>query len=341
MSLGVAIVGSGIFAREEHLPAVQAAKDFTLKAIYSRSLKSAQNLIGENSSVDLYSEDSGSGKTYDDLLAREDIQAVIIALPIPIQPEFVRKALSAGKHVLSEKPISKDIAAAQELINWYESTIDTSKVFWGVAENYRYMKQYVYAAEQIRKLGPVRNFRVNMHTKIQPDSKYYLTEWRKAPSHQGGFLLDGGVHFIAGLRLFLGPTDPITTLSAQTRLLQEHLAPVDTVDAVLKTKSGATGVFSVSFGSDFKDTAYEIACDGGVVTLTFDGVTVNGVKQDVEYDGRGVKDEVADFAASVAKGGPLDRRQTVNEALADLEILEKFLKSGEKDGEKISLTLQD
>lgn len=160
-------------------------------------MKSAQNLAGENSSVDLYSEDSGSGKTYDDLLARDDIQAVIIAyvnilsfffhyhtgelegltiycsLPIPIQPEFVRKALSAGKHVLSEKPISQDIAAAQELIKWYESNIDTSKVFWGVAENYRYMRQYVYAAEQIRKLGRVKNFRVNMHTKVQPDSKYY------------------------------------------------------------------------------------------------------------------------------------------------------------------------
>jgi len=51
-------------------------------------LKSAQNLIGENSGVDLYSEDSGSGKTYDDLLAREDIQAVIIAYADSISSSF-------------------------------------------------------------------------------------------------------------------------------------------------------------------------------------------------------------------------------------------------------------
>lgn len=60
-------------------PAVQAAKDFTLKAVYSRSLSSAQNLASKTSGVDLYSEDAGPGKGYADLLARDDISAVIIA----------------------------------------------------------------------------------------------------------------------------------------------------------------------------------------------------------------------------------------------------------------------
>jgi predicted dehydrogenase len=50
-----------------------------LKAIYSRSLKSAQTLNGDLKGVDLYSEDSGDDKTYEALLKREDIDAVIIA----------------------------------------------------------------------------------------------------------------------------------------------------------------------------------------------------------------------------------------------------------------------
>ncbi len=85
---------SGIFAREEHLvcstlrsrcsgliqkPAVKASDHLTLKAIYSRSLKSAQSVSNDTSSIDLYSDDSASGKGYADLLARPDIQAVIIA----------------------------------------------------------------------------------------------------------------------------------------------------------------------------------------------------------------------------------------------------------------------
>ena len=59
-------------------PAVQASTDLTLKAIWSRSLKSAQTL-GADADVDIYSEDSGSGKGFNDLLKRDDIQAVIIA----------------------------------------------------------------------------------------------------------------------------------------------------------------------------------------------------------------------------------------------------------------------
>lgn len=54
-------------------------KDLSLKAIYSRSLKSAQGLAEGTSNVDLYSEDSEAGKGYDALLARQDVAAVVIA----------------------------------------------------------------------------------------------------------------------------------------------------------------------------------------------------------------------------------------------------------------------
>jgi len=60
-------------------PAVEASKNLTLKATYSRSLSSAKSLATDHSKIDLYSDDSGSGKSYTDLLARSDIQAVIIA----------------------------------------------------------------------------------------------------------------------------------------------------------------------------------------------------------------------------------------------------------------------
>ena len=51
----------------------------TLKALYSRSLKSAKALGERVPDVDLYSDDAGSGKNYADLLAGEDIKAVVIA----------------------------------------------------------------------------------------------------------------------------------------------------------------------------------------------------------------------------------------------------------------------
>jgi predicted dehydrogenase len=97
------------------------------------------------------------------------------SLPILVQPEFIKKALLAGKHVLSEKPIAKDVATAQELLKWCKSNIDTRKVFWAVAENFRYMKKFLFAAEQVQKLGKVQNFRVNVHSLMDKGNKYFRT----------------------------------------------------------------------------------------------------------------------------------------------------------------------
>ncbi|KAE8311170.1 hypothetical protein BDV41DRAFT_566019 [Aspergillus transmontanensis] len=275
MPIGVAIIGSGTFNHSGRFPGVQASDAFDLKAIYSRSLTSAQTLATGVTGIDLYSEDAGPGKTYDDLLSRPDITAVIIALPILAQPEFIRKALTAGKHVLSEKPIAKDLSAAQDLINLHNSRIVSSKTVWAVAENWRYMSKFVRAAEEVRRLGGVKNFRVVMRSMIKPGSKYHKTEWRRKPEYQGGFVLDGGVHVVAALRLILGQSDGLAMVAAHSSLRQEHLAPVDTVDALVKTRSGATGVLSVSYGSEINDSLFEFTCAGGVVTLDFDRLTLS------------------------------------------------------------------
>ncbi|KAJ5398068.1 Oxidoreductase family NAD-binding Rossmann fold protein [Penicillium cosmopolitanum] len=334
MSVGVAIIGSGLFAKEQHLPAVQAAPGFALKAIYSRSLNSAQSLADGTANVDLYSEDSGAGKSFEDILARSDIGAVIIAQISSREPYSLESTF------YPEKPIAKDVATAKELLQWYQANIDASKVFWAVGENFRYMSKYIYAAEQVQKLGHVRNFRVDVQNFVKPDNKYFLTPWRKVPEYQGGFLLDGGVHMIAGLRLILGSTEQIKTVSAQSYLQQSHLPPVDTVDAVVKTGSGATGVISLSWGSPFSRHAFEFACEKGSVALNFDDVAVNDVNYSVPFEGRGVSAEVAEFATSIINGKPVEKRQSPEEALADLEVLEQMLQSGEKQGEPVQLHLQ-
>lgn len=169
---------------------------------------------------------------------------------------------------------------------------------------------------------------------------FKVTPWRKVPEYQGGFLLDGGVHMIAGLRLILGSTEQITTVSAQSCLQQSYLPPVDTVDTVVQTGSGATGVISISFGSPFSSHSFEFACEKGTVTLDSDDVTVNGVTHSIPFDGKGVAPEVAEFAKAIVTGRPVEKRQCPEEALADLEVLEQMLQSGEKQGERVQLGLQ-
>jgi predicted dehydrogenase len=95
--------------------------------------------------------------------------------------------LSAGKHVLSEKPVAKDLATAHELIDWYHKNIDTKKTIWAVAENFRYLGRFQYGAEQVKELGDILGFRLRMHAMVKPGAKYYETEWRKTPEYQVSF----------------------------------------------------------------------------------------------------------------------------------------------------------
>ncbi|KAF4441255.1 glucose-fructose oxidoreductase, partial [Fusarium albosuccineum] len=74
--VGIALIGGGLFAKQQHMPAINKCDNLTLKAIYSRSLKSARETAALNTrpeaTPDLYSADAGAGKGYDDLLARDD-----------------------------------------------------------------------------------------------------------------------------------------------------------------------------------------------------------------------------------------------------------------------------
>jgi predicted dehydrogenase len=174
------------------------------------------------------------------------------------------------------------------------------------------------------------------------------TPWRKKPEYQGGFLLDGGVHFIAGTRLLLGQEAKPAALTAYTTLLREHLPPVDTVDSIWRTKSGVAGTFSVSFGSTLSSSEYTVACEKGSVSIKRRSKVVvrlgeesEGNISETEFpdEGNGVQQEVAAWAESIADGTP-NPKQSPEQALADLEILEKMLKSGEAGGKVENLQYQ-
>lgn len=143
----------------------------------------------------------------------------------------------------------------------------------------------------------------------------------------------------------MGESAKPTTLTAYTHLLREHLPPVDTVDSVWQTKSGITGTFSCSFGTTLSGSEYTVACEKGSVTVLLrDKVIVrqgeegdkNFTEKEFKEEGSGVKQEVKAWAQSLVDGKPLPE-QSPEEALIDLEILEKMLRSGEQKGQAQTL----
>lgn len=98
---------------------------------------------------------------------------MILALPITKQPEYIEAALTAGKHVLSEKPVAGDIQRAQQLIQYYKNDKVKGNATWGVAENFRFLDSFAYARQEIEKLGRILGFQVKKFGSVKVDDKYY------------------------------------------------------------------------------------------------------------------------------------------------------------------------
>jgi predicted dehydrogenase len=245
--------------------------------------------------------------------------------------------------VLAEKPIAKDVATAKDLIQWTQNPSNTQARF-SIAENFRFLESFAYAASQVSSLGRILTFRARVCSYVAPGGKYFETAWRKTPEYQGGFLLDGGVHFIAGTRLLLqGGGEAPAKLSAFTAQLQPHLPPVDTLHATVQLGSGASGTVTISFGTTDKGSEYVVAAEKGTVHVSRGKVVVSrageedAVKEFAD-EGSGVKQEVRAWAEGLEKG-EADAAQSPEEALKDLQVLEAALRSGEQGGQVVELEL--
>lgn len=144
--------------------------------------------------------------------------------------------------------------------------------------------------------------------------------------------------------MFLGDDVPETVVGYSS-LAREYLAPVDTLSAVIKTKSGAVGSFNASWGTTMKATEYTVACENGSVTIEGDKGWIlhkDGRKEEKDFPftrGSGVMEEVSAWGTALAegKGNPL---LTPEITLGDLELLEYMLRSADEHGSTKMLTLQ-
>ncbi|KAF9076906.1 hypothetical protein BDP27DRAFT_1312801 [Rhodocollybia butyracea] len=334
-----AILGAGLFVKQAYLPALTALGSAVppLKAVYSRSEKSSSELALEAAklldlSPDIYYDiGDDPSKNLDVLLGRSDISAVIIALPITLQPDIVLKCLKAGKHVLSEKPMAPDVARGLKLIRDAEPLCKQGGLIWRVAENFEAEPGYRAAGEIVRsgKIG-----------------KWYNTPWRTVPDVS---TLDGGVHTVAALRTIL--PEPFTELSGFASLNKDYLIPHDTIHSVVRAGHHYHGIVEMTFASPTKSTPKG---DNIVITGTDGWLACNKVRDSLElvikvrvkeegkpeeeqeyqekeqtlsYPSRnGVEDELLDFFNKIQGREALDIGRPRN-ALKDVAFIQAALTS--------------
>ncbi|MEH2044866.1 Gfo/Idh/MocA family protein [Nostoc sp.] len=109
--LRVGIVGVNperSWAKDSHVPALQKLPDLKLTAVATRSEKSARAAA----------EAFGIGSWYDNAFAlvhSDDVDIVSVCVKVPEHRDIVLAAIAAGKHVLCEWPLGRNVEEATEL----------------------------------------------------------------------------------------------------------------------------------------------------------------------------------------------------------------------------------
>ena len=196
----VGAIGTGLAMERLHWPALSQLRErFEVVAFAERDDATAAHFT-QYSGVPL----GERVADVDALLRREDVEAVVILLPIPLLYETARAALQAGKHVLCEKPAGKDLAQGQEFLQ-IEAAHSRQTLL--MAENFFYRDDLRLARSLLDQaaIGRVHAMAWRQAGQYVPrEGTFSSTPWRWRPQYRGGPHLDGGVHMIAELRLLLG-----------------------------------------------------------------------------------------------------------------------------------------
>ena len=105
--LRVGMIGAGAISRA-HLPAIAAREDAELICVADVDVGKAQERA----------EQFGASRwvaDYRELVAMDDIEAVIIGVPARFHAEIAIKAAEAGRHVLCEKPMARTLTECDEM----------------------------------------------------------------------------------------------------------------------------------------------------------------------------------------------------------------------------------
>jgi predicted dehydrogenase len=228
-SLGIGIIGAGGASRGIHISGFRLCPNVEIVAVCDTDLKAA--------------EDTGVASVtgdYRELLAREDVHAVVNATPNYLHHEIALQALAHRKHILCEKPLSLDTERAAEMLQAAEAAgvVHMTAFTYGYTPALRYMQHLVSSGE----LGVIRTVRAAYLMALSG----HLLGWRSTKGQAGsGVLADIGSHLINMVESVAGH---IAALSATDRRFRNDPTSdvEDWISFLSDFSNGACGTFEIS-----------------------------------------------------------------------------------------------
>jgi len=209
--LGVGVVGCGLIGKRRAREAAASAHSRLVAASDARP-ESASETVAEFG--------GRAVADWHDIVAAPDVDVVIVATPNGFLAEVALAALAAGKHVLLEKPMGRNVAEARAIADAAHAARRLVKVGF----NHRYHPAIARAHERfaLGDIGPLINLRVRYGHGGRPG---YEKEWRgNFELAGGGELTDQGVHALDLVHWFAGLP---THLFAMTQTAVWPIAPLE------------------------------------------------------------------------------------------------------------------
>jgi D-xylose 1-dehydrogenase (NADP+, D-xylono-1,5-lactone-forming) len=253
--------------------------------------------------------------SYEELLADPDVEAIYNALPNSFHHEWTLKSLTAGKHVLCEKPYSRHPAEVDEAFD----AADRAGLILSEAFMWRHHPQVRRFVESLPAIGSLQTIRATF-SYVQAGS----ADIRLRPDLQGGSLMDVGCYCVSGMRLVAGEEPDLVY-----GIGVPGPSGVDVrFSALLHFPSGLVGEFTSSFTSEHH--TLEAIGTAGSVLLTNPwksrpvSIVRDGVESQLEADDA-YQLEVEDIGRAVrGEGMPLLGR---DDAMGQARVLDALLRS--------------
>ena len=212
-------------------PAIVASSNGRLAAVGSRNPQRAQERY-------IFAPGVRIDGDYESLIQDPEIEAIYNPLPNGLHAEWSIRAMEAGKHVLSEKPLSVTAEEGTKMAQ----VARANGVLLMEAFMYRFHPQIVWALEQIaaNRIGPVRLVRSSFSFDIRsrPD------DVRLQSALAGGSLMDVGCYPVNLCRAVYGHAP----IAVGARVYSRAAGGVDlAANAVLDFGSGCYGLIDSSF----------------------------------------------------------------------------------------------
>ncbi len=198
-------------------------------------------------------------RDYHDLLKRDDIEVVDIAAHPSARAAMIEDALTAGKHVLSQKPFVLDLDFGRRMVD----LADRKGVRLAVNQNGRWAPHFSYIRQAIAAglLGDVSA----VHASVHWDHSWVAgTEFEKI-DHL--ILYDFAIHWFDIVACFLGTRRPERVYASTARCPTQTVRPPLLAQALIQYDGAqATLAFDASVRHGCHDRVYVTGTEGTIVS---------------------------------------------------------------------------